>query len=176
MEEVKKENCDFYTYLNFARTSMALNKIANTEFALKKANELYTSNNLDASEEYIILMYSIGANLLGSKNKHEKSLELIKEVEKKFPNNRDIQLLLGEIYYKLKMYDFAYSYLKLGLNKKITINTIPIDLEGIIKTLKFYLVICSLYMSDFKTAELNLQELLKDKKYKIQGDNKIGRN
>ena len=29
---------------------------------------------------------------------------------------------------------------------------------------------------DFKTAELHLQGLLKDKKYKIQGDNKVGRN
>jgi tetratricopeptide (TPR) repeat protein len=175
-EEIKKETCDFYTYLNFARTSMSLNKIANTEFALKKANDLYNDDNLDISEEYAILMYSIGANLLGSKGKHEKSLELIKELEKKYPNNRDIHLLLGEIYYKLKIYDFAYSYLKLGLEKKITISTIPIDLEGTVRTLKFYLVVCSLYMSDFKTAELNLQELLKDKKYKIQGDNKIGRN
>lgn len=167
-KEILTEDADFYTFLNHARTSMSLSKLNEAERYIDKAISIYKKGNENIVEEFIVLAYSIKANLYGSKNEHKKSLNLLKEIEEKFPNNLNLKLLLGEIYYKLTNYYGAYTYLCIILEKSFNIGLLPVDLNKVLSTLLNYLLISSLAIGDFNIAERTVQEISKDFGFRIR--------
>jgi hypothetical protein len=97
----------------------------------------------------------------------------LEECRDKYPDNRTIRYVLGQLYMSLHKYKDAYLELSIFLDNKIKIEGLPISIDLMRENIQTGLLISSLFVGDFNVADTILKTLTNDINYKIRRPNEL---
>lgn len=167
-EQIKENPDDFISLLFLGRTALALNQFITAKISIENAIKLIKEGKTKVSNEHILVCFVTQAILLDMEEKTVEAYRVLESIKTQFKDNLSFKLTLGEVLFKLKKYDKAYKELINFRSEKIPIGSYPVSLSKIIPNIRTMLLSSSLYMGDFKTAELCIQRILHDPEYKIK--------
>jgi tetratricopeptide (TPR) repeat protein len=125
------------------------------------------------SEEWVISLYTVAASAYANIHNISKAQEILEECRDKYPDNRTIRYVLGQLYMSLHKYKDAYLELSIFLDNKIKIEGLPISIDLMRENIQTGLLISSLSVGDFNVADTILKTLTNDINYKIRRPNEL---
>lgn len=165
--ELKDNPEDFLTNVHLSKTYLGLNEVEKAKPYTDKAVELLESGKITISKENAFLAYLGKVTVLALEGKQKEAIEFLESNRERFINNTLYKLTLGEMYFREKEYAKAYKDLIIIKSGKIDLGLSPINVPQMLKTLNMFLMISSLSVGDFQTAEFILGNTVRDPEYKI---------
>ena len=168
LEELKEKPDDYLVNLHLAKTYLGLEKIEESRPFTDKAVELVKQNKANVSKEnsFIAIMSKV-TTLLHDKKVNE-ALDFLEGLRPLFSGFPMFKYTIGEIYFRNKNYDKAYKDLLILKGKSPDLGLVPINPHSMMKSLILFLVVSSLHVGDFRTAEYCIGNIVSDSKFKIK--------
>jgi len=153
---------DFMVCTNMAKTLLGLGQLTEAEKYTDKAIKLYEDGKVKLSSDNIILAYINKITLLSLHRREDEAIKLLEKLKVQFLHNALIRATLGEMYFRRRNYTEAYKNLLVIKDKKLKLGLTPLDFENMAEYLNLFLMISSLFVGDFRTAELCIQNVTGD--------------
>jgi glycosyltransferase involved in cell wall biosynthesis len=167
-KDLEENPDDFLTNLHTAKTYLGLSKFKEAKPYSKKACDMALNKQTGLSKESSFLAVLGEVTILSTENKTEEALKLMEKSKPIFPNLKIIDLTLGEMYFRKKDYMSAYKNLLVMKTGGLDIGLMPVDFEKMLKSLKTFLMVSSLAVGDFETAEQSIRGIISDADFCIK--------
>jgi hypothetical protein len=145
-----------------------LEKIDEARPFAEKAVELVKQNKANVNKENSFLAVMSKVTILLHDKKVEESISFLESLRSKFSGFPMFKYTLGEIYFRDKQYSKSYKDLLILKGKNPEFGLVPINPHSMIKSLTVFLMVASLHVGDFRTAEYCISSMIGDVKFRIK--------
>ena len=160
---------DFAQKVMLARTLLAQ---GDTDRCLEITADLmarYKTWNEPIFKDSLLMAFITKSSAENEKGDVKEAIKTLNSCKYIFQDNVQVHLHVGELYYKQGDYKNAYDNLKhIGRKKTLELTLFPTDANNMLKAARYYLMISSLHVGDFRTAEFCIQMTTGNSKYTIK--------
>jgi glycosyltransferase involved in cell wall biosynthesis len=168
LEEIKDNPDGYLTNLHLAKTYIGLEKIEEARPFAEKAVALVQQNKAGVSKENSFLAVMSKVTILLHDLKVKETIEFLEGMRSMFSGFPMFKYTIGEIYFRDKKYEKAYKNLLILKGKSPDFGLVPINPHSMIKQLTVFLMVASLHVGDFRTAEYCISTMINDTQFKIK--------
>lgn len=158
---------EYLINLHIGKTCLGLNKIDEARPYVEKAYTLVKENKHNVSSDNAFLAVMSKVTILVIDNKSNEAIKVLEDLRELFSSNKTYKLTLGEMYFRNKFYQKAYKELLILKNRRLEVTLVPIEPTEMLKTLTMFLLVSSLSVGDFRTAEGCVGKMFNDSQFKI---------